>query len=206
MAESIVTSTKSRPLTARGRKTRQKILEAAEAVFGEFGYDRASIVEITRRAGVAQGTFYVYFVDKKSVFIELVKQLSHQLRKEVTTAVEGIEDRLEVERVGIRTFFEFTLKHGNLYKIVRQAEFVDEGVYRWYYTRMTEGYVRGLKQAMDDGWVHPMDPEVLSHCLMAIADFIGMRWVLWEGKLPPDHVFDGMMDFIVRGMEPRRSH
>ena len=41
------------PPTAKGRATRQAILAAAEEVFGELSYDRASISEITRRAGVA---------------------------------------------------------------------------------------------------------------------------------------------------------
>ncbi|MGA9595817.1 MAG: helix-turn-helix domain-containing protein, partial [Acidimicrobiia bacterium] len=58
------------PPTAKGRATRQAILDAAEDVFGESSYERASIAEITRRAGVAQGTFYVYFPDKKAAFIE----------------------------------------------------------------------------------------------------------------------------------------
>lgn len=118
------------PVTARGQKTRQKLLDAAEPVFGEKGYDRASIAEITQRAGVAQGTFYVYFPDKKAVFTELVRRLSHQLRKDIATAVEGIPDRIEVERVGFRSFFTFTHQHQNFYKIVRQAEFVDEELFR----------------------------------------------------------------------------
>ena len=78
-------STESRsvtmPVTKRGHATRQSILKAAEEVFGEFGFDRASISEITRRAGVAQGTFYVYFPDKKSVFTELVHHLNTILRR-----------------------------------------------------------------------------------------------------------------------------
>ncbi len=74
MADTIAAGPKAPP-TAKGRATRQAILEAAEEVFGELSYDRASIAEITRRAGVAQGTFYVYFADKKAAFIELVHVL-----------------------------------------------------------------------------------------------------------------------------------
>ena len=49
------------PPTARGQKTRAKLLEAAEHVFGKVGYEAASIAGITQRAKVALGTFYVYF-------------------------------------------------------------------------------------------------------------------------------------------------
>src|SRR6266487_4411940 len=60
------------PITARGEATRRRILDAAEEVFGEYGYYEASISEITRRAGVAQGTFYIYFRTKREILAERV--------------------------------------------------------------------------------------------------------------------------------------
>lgn len=190
------------PATQRGQQTRQKLLDAAEAVFGEKGYERASIVEITQRAGVAQGTFYVYFPDKKAIFVELVKELGHRLRREIAMTVEGLSDRLEVERIGFRTFFTFAHQHRNLYKIVRQAEFVDEELFRWYYRRLAEGYGRGLSQAMDAGQLRRLDPECLAYCLMGITDFLGMRWVLWNDERPPESVVESMLTFIRHGIDP----
>src|SRR5690242_9455567 len=157
-------------ITPRGQQTRQRLLDAAEAVFGESGYERASIVEITRRAGVAQGTFYVYFPDKKTVFVELVKDLSHRLRQDVAAAIAGTADRVEVERAGFAAFFAFAQTHRNLYKIVRQAEFVDEELFRWYYRCLAEGYTRGLAQAIEAGQIRRLDPECLAYCLMGIGD------------------------------------
>ncbi len=191
----------TKPVTPRGQRTRHKLLEAAEAVFGEKGYERASVVEITQRAGVAQGTFYVYFPSKKAIFVELVKELSHRLRREIAEAVAGLSDRIEIERVGFRTFFDFAHRHRNLYKIVRQAEFVDEELFRWYYRRLAEGYARGLAEAMEKGQIRRLDPECLAYCLMGIADFLGMRWVLWDGESPPDEVIETMMTFIRYGMD-----
>ena len=52
------------PKTKRGRRTREKLLHAAEAEFGESGFADTSIASITQRAGVALGTFYVYFESK----------------------------------------------------------------------------------------------------------------------------------------------
>lgn len=190
-----------RPITSRGQLTRQKLLAAAETVFGEKGYKGASVVEITQRAGVAQGTFYVYFPDKKAIFIELVRELNHNMRREIVEAVAGLSDRIEVERVGFRTFFRYAQEHRHLYKIVRLAESVDEDVFRWHYRRLAEGYTRGLAQAMDAGQVRRLDPESLAYCLMGISEFLGMRWVLWEGESPPDHVFESIMSFIRFGMD-----
>lgn len=192
----------TQPVTRRGQATREKLLAAAEDTIGEKGYDRTSIAEITRRAGVAQGTFYIYFADKKAVLVELVRELSHALRREIAQATVGLTRRLDIERAGLRAFFDFTHRHRNLYKVVRQAEFVDEEVYRWYYRRMAEGYARGLARAMDRGQIRRLDPECLAYCLMGLGDFLGMRWVLWNPDGIPDDIFESMMAFIRKGLEP----
>ncbi len=190
------------PPTARGRKTREDLLRAAEEVFGAKGFDRASITDITQRAGVAQGTFYVHFADKRTIFVELVETLGEGLREGIRRAVEGLTDRLDVEREGFRAFFQFSAKHRGLYRIVRQAEFVDEDVFRAYYRRMAEGYVRGLRKAMDSRQIRRMDPEVLAYCLMGIADFLGLRWVLWESNESFAPLVEAAMSFIQEGIQP----
>lgn len=192
------------PATKRGQRTRAKLLTAAEKIFGEQGYERAAIVDITREAGVAQGTFYVYFPSKKAIFAELVDELGTRLRRTLAEAVSNIDDRLEVERVGLQAFLGYVKEHRNIYKIVRQAEFVDEDLYRRYYLRMAEGYKKGLKMAMRSGEFEKLDPEAIAYALMGIFDFLGMRWVLWEEDLPPKKVLDDVFTFIAHGLSASR--
>lgn len=190
-------------LTLRGQRTRQKILEAAEVIFGERGYEGASISEITRLANVGQGTFYLYFEDKRAVFVELVKNLSRLLRHTLSQAVSNSRGRLAVERDGLKAFFDFVRQHKNLYRIVRQAEFVDPELYRWYYREMAKGYASGLAKAMQKGEIREVDPEGLAYCLMGIGDFLGMRWVLWEDRDVPPEVFETAMTLIQHGLDIR---
>ena len=190
------------PVTARGQRTRAKLIEAAESVFGERGFDATSIAEITSRAGVALGTFYVYFPHKEAIFVELVDELGIRLRKMTSEAVKGLKSRLEVERAGFRAFFEFAAKHRNLYRVVRQAEFVDAAAFKRYYRTIAEGYVRGLESAMRGGQIRKMNAEALAYALMGIADFVGMRFVLWERHGEDiDRILDEVVDFIARGIE-----
>lgn len=191
------------PTTSRGKKTLEKILRAAERIFGEKGYDQTSISEITRTAGVAQGTFYVYFNDKKQIFCDLVRELSKRLRMELAITTKGLTDRREIEREGFRAFFTFIAEHRNLYKLVRQAEFVDPETHNWYYQHLAGGYQRGLKAAMDDKQIGAIDPEVMAYCLMGIGDIVGMRWVISDKDGLPDSVFEDMMHFIENGLGPR---
>lgn len=188
------------PVTARGQRTRQRILDAGEKVFGERGYEAASIVDITREAGVAQGTFYLYFNGKKAVFVELVGELGATLRRTLASAVEGLHDRIEVERAGLVAFLRFVQEHKNLYRIIRQAEFVDEALYRDYYRKLAEGYRDGLARAMKAGEIRKLDPEAVAFALMGIFDFLGMRWVLWEDRLPPKKTIDDVFALVRDGL------
>jgi len=205
----------SAPRTARGTRTRAKLLLAAEAVFASVGYHDASIVKITEEADVGLGTFYLYFSGKQEIFDEVVEDLNRRVRHAMTEASRAAGNRLEAERAGFRAFFRFTAEHPALYRIVRQAEFVSPGALRMHYTRIVNGYIEGLKQAQAEGEVRPMDPTVAAWALMGIGELIGMRWVLWEedggpagsSQRPdvPEEVFEAMMEFIERALAPEAN-
>ena len=191
----------TKTLTARGERTRRRLLEAAEQVFAELGYHEASIVKITEAAGVGQGTFYLYFASKKAVFDEVVLDLNARVRHAMTEASAEGRTRAERELLGFGAFFRFTAEHPALYRIVRQAEFVSPETLQLHYERLTEGYVHGLQAAMDAGEVSPGDPEVLAWSLMGIGELVGMRWILWNGSTEmPEPVFDELARIIVRAL------
>ena len=200
----------SAPRTARGRATRDRILDSALKVFGEVGYHDASIVRITEGAGVAMGTFYLYFDGKLAVFNELVEDLNRRLRHRMTQAIVDAPDRLAAERAGFRAFFDFTTEVPQLYRIIRQAEFVSPEAMHLHYGRIVEGYQRALAAASDAGEIAPLDPEVTAWALMGIGEIIGMRWILWqegEDGAPaiPDDVLDNTLDFITRALRPDKE-
>jgi AcrR family transcriptional regulator len=184
-------------LTARGERTRKKLLESAERIFAELGYHDASIVKITEAAGVGQGTFYLYFSSKQEVFDEVVLDLNSRVRHAMTEASEQGTTRAERELLGFGAFFRFTAEHPALYRIIRQAEFVSPETLITHYERLTEGYVVGLRQAMEAGEIAEGDPEVLAWSLMGIGELVGMRWILWgDGAPMPARVSDELARII----------
>lgn len=189
------------PVTEKGKATRRALLSAAEEVFGEAGYTGASVAEIVRRAGVAQGTFYVYFPDKKAAFEELVRVLNHDMRRHLSAAIDGMDNRVEMERAGFEAFFSWVSEHRALYKLVREAEFVDREIYRWHYDTLAEGYSRGLRQAMERGDIAgDVDANVMAHVLMGIAEFLGGRWVIVDERQPTADELADVIEFIRRGL------
>lgn len=198
-----VTGTGGRRLRAKGLETRRRLLDAAERVFGELGFYDASIVKITEAAGVAQGTFYLYFSSKQQIFEELVRDLNARVRHAMQEGAAHGRDRIEAERLGFRAYFKFTAAHPALYRIIRQAEFVSPETLRYHYEKITEGYVEGLRGAMERGEVAEGDPEVLAWALMAAGEMLGMRWLLWNGRGEmPAEVLDQLDHLIGRMLAP----
>lgn len=58
---------------------REQIIKAATSVFAAKGYHRASVTDIIETAGIARGTFYLYFDGKREIFAELVDVLTIRL-------------------------------------------------------------------------------------------------------------------------------
>ena len=186
MTEVMPTSAGGRTLTKRGAATRRRLLDAAEECFADTGYHEASVVKITEAAGVAQGTFYLYFASKRDIFDELVRDLNRRVRHAMKEASAQGATRREAELLGFQAYFRFTAEHTALYRIIRQAEFVSPEMLRYHYDKLAEGYVEGLQAAKEDGDAGDIDPEVVAWALMGMGELIGMRWILWErlGELP----------------------
>jgi AcrR family transcriptional regulator len=187
-----------RTLSARGTRTRQRLLEAAEAVFSEHGYHDASVVKITEAAGVGQGTFYLYFATKQEVFDELVRDLNRRVRHAMKEGSSQGKTRLEAELLGFRAYFRFTAEHPALYRIIRQAEFVSPDMLRYHYDRLSSGYVEALREASGRGEIAKLDPEVAAWALMGMGELIGMRWILWEQAAQMPKQVLAELDRIIR--------
>ncbi|MFN3512149.1 MAG: TetR/AcrR family transcriptional regulator [Phenylobacterium sp.] len=59
-------------------QNRQAILDAAREVFGELGYETATVRDIIRRTGLAAGTFYNYYKSKEEVYVALAAEGARQ--------------------------------------------------------------------------------------------------------------------------------
>src|SRR5690606_21629494 len=191
-----------RPTTARGEATRQRILDAAETEFGENGFARTSIASIVNRAGVAQGTFYLYFPSKDDVLRELVRDMGRQLRQALSVATADAGSRLDVERQGLEAFIRFALAHQNLYKVVMESQFVDESIYREYYQTLADAYAANLARAQEDEQVREGDASAQAWSLMGIAHFLGLRYAIWRHEAPPAEVMATTLDLIAHGIGP----
>ncbi|MEN9579595.1 MAG: AcrR family transcriptional regulator [Pseudomonadota bacterium] len=107
-------------------KAKERLLSAAQEVFAKKGLDNTKVVDITERAGLSKGAFYLHFKTKDSVFTELVAAMMQALglialdtdhcmaareSGDLRTFLQGWQDR-DTE------LFEFVWQHRDLMRLV----------------------------------------------------------------------------------------
>jgi AcrR family transcriptional regulator len=191
VASNVQTSAASRgkaPRTARGERTLRKILDAARDEFGERGFSDSSIVGITRRAGVALGTFYTYFDSKEAVFQALVKDMSAQVRDHVAPAFKDAADALDGERRALESFLKFARRRRDVYRIIDEAEFVEPAGFREHYETTPPRIAGRLAAARDRDEIRRdfsnEDLDILAWAIMGANVFLGLRFAVWSSADP----------------------
>ncbi len=197
-----VASLDKTPRTERGRRTLRALLDAAALEFGDRGFHEASISAITRRAGVALGSFYTYFDSKDAVFRALVTDLSAQVRDHVAPAVRGAEDGIAAERAGLAQFIGFVREHKEIYRIIDEAEFVDAESFRSHYASTAERIEQRLKAAAAKGEVRADVSDVHAWAIMGMNVFLGLRFGVWSEDRSVDELADSAASLLRRGLAP----
>ncbi len=201
-----MTATASRRPGADNRPPAERLLSAAERLFGERSYRRTTVAGICASAGIATGSFYAHFRSKSDIFAAVVRRINADLRAAMAAALEAAPgDQRSRERVAFGAFFDMLSRRPWIDRIVRESEFVDPGLFREYYERLARGYARGVRQAQLAGEVDARyDPEVIAYLYAGVGNFIGMRWADWTagGQVPPD-VLDDVLEVLARGLRPR---
>ncbi len=80
---------------AGARPRRDRIVQAAVAVWGRCGYFASSLKDVAREAGVAPGLLHYYFTSKEDLLSAVVEELDRDLTESWRRALEGVEDPLE---------------------------------------------------------------------------------------------------------------
>ena len=120
-----------RALVAEDR--RRQILDAALDVFAERGYAAARLEDVAARAGVAKGTIYLHFADKRSLFMDLVRGAAAPMIERIgelaaTDApidqlLRGLADKFQAEVLGTRRKEVFRLVIAEAGRFPEIAEF-----------------------------------------------------------------------------------
>ncbi len=184
----------------------EQILAAARKVFKEKGYDGITIADIVKEAGVAQGTFYLYFSSKRDAFLALSQQLDQAAAMTVSGAYDPaltFEERL---RALTKAGFECGKRNADLVRLVHfgadsmpidvQAEFLKNSPQIGTLTQVFE-------QAIEAGDMEPMDPEITARLIWGMVKNACVEAFVLGDERDAQRLEDGVARLIINGLRRR---
>ena len=154
---------------------RTQLLKAARKVFRDKGFEGATIADIVREAGVAQGTFYIYYPSKKAVAIALRDELMDRMATAVVSAMQSstsFEGRLESL---VSAPFRVARQNVDLFKLAfigadeTHQELHSESSEHAVLLNITTDLFR---RAVDAGEMKTMDPEMTARLVLGLLQHV----------------------------------
>lgn len=174
------------PRTERGRRTHRALLDAAAQEFGARGFHATGITDITRRAGVALGSFYTWFESKEAIFRALVADLSAQVKDAVAPHVAAAPDALAREVAATAAFLAFVRERELIYRIIDEAEFVAPDAHAGHYRTTVARIEARLRAGAAEGTLRADVGEVEAWAIAGMNVFLGLRYGVWRQPGDPD--------------------
>jgi AcrR family transcriptional regulator len=118
------------PRSAKGRRTRARLLEAGKAVFERDGFLQARISDIAAEAGVSHGSFYHYFDTKEELFREIAEEVEVRLvsMDDIAHNVDDQAGPIDRIRAANRSYLSSYRKEARIMRVIEEVSRYNEDV------------------------------------------------------------------------------
>jgi AcrR family transcriptional regulator len=169
---------------ARNELYRQHVLDAAERVFAEAGFEAARLQEISEGAGLSMGTIYALFPSKEEIYLALIEERGSRILQLVRDLVAGGHEPRKLLATLIATYVDFFVAHPDFLRmhlragtawILSPAPESDKRVQLWkeIHTLQAEIFRRGVEA----GVFINEDPAFLARMFSAMDQVLLADWV-----------------------------
>ncbi len=165
------------------RDKRIAILQAAIEVFAQKGFHRSRVADIARRAGVADGTIYLYFASKDDILITIFEEKMADLLHDARKAIDSVSD----PREKLRRFAEYHMgqveENRDLSAVFQVELRLSNKFMKEYVPRRLREYLDIIGDIVREGqskglFRNDSNPIVVRRAFFGALDEIAMQWTL----------------------------
>ncbi|HEY6393927.1 MAG TPA: TetR/AcrR family transcriptional regulator [Candidatus Binataceae bacterium] len=184
---------------------RAQVLRHAKHIFARKGYHRTNVADIIARAGIARGTFYLYFQNKKDLFEELLEQVLNELTNRILRLRVGPDqpDPVQQLRDNLKRVVSYVLTERELTDILLHHSVgfdreLDARILE-FYDRIAALIQRSLDLGIQMNLVRKVDTRAIAYCILGgIKEVIGL---LSRGDAgDTSALVEEILDFGLRGV------
>ncbi len=184
---------------------RAQVLRHAKRIFARKGYHRTNVADIIARAGIARGTFYLYFQNKKDLFEELLEQVVGELTSRIERLRVGPEypDPVQQLRDNLARVLSYVLAERELTDILLNHSTgfdreLDEKIQN-FYDRIAALIQRSLDLGIQMNLVRSSNTRATSYAILGgIKEVIGM--LSRSREIDTSEFVEEILDFGLRGV------
>lgn len=184
---------------------REQLLIVAREVFARRGYARATIDDIVLEAGVARGTFYLYFGDKRDAFAELVDRFARQITEVIVRIrPDDISRSVDAQVLdNIRAILRVCLAERSLTKLLF-TDAVGDPEFERKLGIFYDGIVLLLTESLRDGQaiglVRDGEPRVMAYLTIgALKELLYQAVTLGLGEASAEALSQQVYEFLTTG-------
>jgi AcrR family transcriptional regulator len=187
--------------------TRTKILQAALQLFAKRGYEATTTKDLAKSAGVAEGTLFRHFSNKKAILIEVATAGWVDILTDLLTELSEMGNYKAVSQVMRRRMLNMQ-KNGDLMRVCFiEAQYhpeLRESIQAEVISKMTDVAEAFFETAMEKGIYRRMNPKIVAKVFLGIFAIAGFSE---ETIMNPDaspkamqEMAEGISDIFLRGV------
>jgi len=190
--------------------TEEKLINASIELMSKNGYHRTTVADIVKAAGVAQGTFYLYYDSKKMLFLGLMERFSGMLQEallEVDWQIESMETQEEIAqkvRLAIQKILLVYQGNAVLARIfLREAMGLEPDFAELWDSiieRLATFAALIMDQAIERGLLPPQNSNIVAHCVVGMIERTAYYWLFQENEFEIEEVVDVLTRFELFGI------
>jgi AcrR family transcriptional regulator len=186
---------------------KSRLLYAAKEVLAEKGLEKTTISDIVKKAGMAQGTFYLYFPSKNALIPaianDLLQTMLHKIKKEQVLS----DDIWDFFHNVITVTFQVTNSYKEVLSLCYSGLAIDNTLSEWdriynpYYSWLAEIITKGIEQKAIR---QDVDPMVAARMVIGLIESSAEQIYLFNklDKPLPEHQQE-LFSFIHHALEHR---
>lgn len=181
-----------------------KILNSAGAVFAEYGFYKATIAQIAARAGVADGTLYLYFKNKDDILYQFISFKTDVVFKKMRAAVEKGQNAEEKLRYLIRCHLEEFQNDKNM-AIIFQSEVRYLRDIQSQIKDISKMYLDLLSDIIEQGQIEGSMRQdlfvgLVKRFILGAVEGVISTWVSADGRYDLVSMADPLVDLYLTGV------
>jgi len=188
-------------------QTRTRILNAAQRLFASLGYDGTTTRDLAQAAGVAEGTLFRHFANKKAILIEVATQGWVEILTDLLTELSEMGSYKAVAQVMRRRMWNFQKNADMMRVCFMEAQFHPElrdRIQSEVIGKMTHVAEAFFQTAMDKGIYRPMNPKIVAQIFLGMFAIAGFSHnTMMEPDASPQamqEMAEGLADIFLNGV------